>query len=74
MPQPFENFTMDALSRFTKDDFFNAAKKTGMSQNELMNTNKVAELAHFLVQNYKNELTSDEHVVDTAIRLLKTTQ
>lgn len=72
MPQPFENFSMDALSKFTKDDFFKAAQKPGMPPNEILNTIKVADLAHFLVHNYKSELTSSEHVVDTAIRLLST--
>jgi hypothetical protein len=40
---------------------------------EIQNASKVAELAHFLVTTFRDEITPEEHCVDTAIRILKAT-
>lgn len=67
MPQPFEQFNMPDLQNWDKQQFRQEAKKMNMSD-------KIGDLAHFLVQNFRNELSAEEHVVDTAIRLLQPLQ
>jgi hypothetical protein len=64
MPQPFEQFQMHSLQAFTKPQFREEAKKINANE-------KIGDLAHFLVHNFRGELDSSEHVIDTAIRLLK---
>lgn len=64
MPQPFENFVLQDLELFTKQEFRQEAKK--MSYHE-----KIGDLAHFLVHNFRSHLSAEEHVIDTAIKLLK---
>lgn len=70
MPQPFSDQMMEDLQKLTMDQLKEAATKGLTNRSEIMVTEKVAELAHFLVHNYRNELSPDEHVIDTAIRLL----
>lgn len=64
MPQPFEQFPLQNLEAFTKQEFRQEAKKINANE-------KIGDLAHFLVKNYRNEVSSTEHVIDTAIRLLR---
>jgi len=70
MPQPFEHLTMQSLQNMSANDMFKKLDHTVMTPSEINNTMKIANLAHFLVNNYRDELSSGEHVVDTAIRLL----
>ncbi len=71
MPQPFEQFTMDQLKSFTTEDFFKAQINQVMLPKEIADAQKIASLAHFLVQNFRDELSPEEHVIDTAIRIMK---
>lgn len=64
MPQPFEQFPMELLQKSPLEFYRTEAKKINANE-------KIGDLAHFLVHNFKNELSPDEHVIDTAIRLLE---
>lgn len=64
MPQPFEYLPMHNLEQFTKQQFRQEAKKIDANE-------KIGDLAHFLVINFRNDLDASEHVIDTAMRLLK---
>lgn len=70
MPQPFQDYEMQQLQNFQLEDFKKAMQPKSAIPSEIQNTSKIASLAHFLVKNFRDELTSDEHVIDTAIRLL----
>jgi hypothetical protein len=71
MPQPFQNLLMQQLQSFSKEDFMKQLQTPAMPPNEVHVAQKIATLAHFLVQNFRDELSSEEHVIDTAIRLLQ---
>lgn len=64
MPQPFENFQMQELQNWQPQRFREEAKKINANE-------KIGDLAHFLMHNFKDQLSCTEHVIDTAIRLLK---
>lgn len=64
MPQPFEQFPLETLQDWQPQKFREEAKKINANE-------KIGDLAHFLVQNFRDETSSEEHVIDTAIRLLK---
>ncbi len=63
MPQPFNNIPFDQFLNLSKDQFRQEAKKLDISD-------RIGDLAHFLVKNFRSEVSSEEHIVDTAIRIL----
>ena len=63
MPQPFEQFPLQDSQNWPLQKFREECKK--------VNTNeKIGDLAHFLIHNFKDEISSKEHVIDIAIRIL----
>ncbi len=63
MPQPFNSIPFDQFLNLSKDQLRKEANRLNISD-------RIGDLAHFLVQNFRSELSSEEHIVDTAIRLL----
>jgi hypothetical protein len=71
MPQPFQDIMMEQLQAMSVAEMFTKLEKPGMTPAEKDHATKIAELSHFLVQNYRDELSPNEHVIDAAIRLLR---
>ena len=71
MPQPFQNSLMSDLQNMSMDELIKAAQPKPVTPTEINTASKIATLAHFLIHNYRDELSPEEHVIDTAIRLLK---
>lgn len=64
MPQPFHNIPMPTLEMFTPQQFKEECKKIDTNE-------KIGELGHFLIHNFRDQLSPDKHVIDTAISLLQ---
>jgi hypothetical protein len=71
MPQPFQDLNMQDFQSMTLEEMKKHLMKPAMPFIELNNASKIAELSHFLVRNYRDDLLPEEHVIDTAMRLLK---
>jgi UV DNA damage repair endonuclease len=73
MPNPFHNFPMSDLQNTSAEDFKRKVQESYKEAGpvQLNHAGKIAELAHFLVNNYKDDLRPGEHVVDTAIRIME---
>lgn len=71
MPKPFQDLEYQKFMNMSVDKMKEHLFKPAMPPTELTLNSKVAELSHFLVQNCREHVSPEEHVIDTAIKCLK---
>ena len=72
MPQPFQDLDMQKFQNMSFEQMkSHLVDKPGMPPTEITLSSKVAQLSHFLVQNAREHISPDEHIIDTAIKCLK---
>lgn len=71
MPQPFQDLDMQKFQNMSLENMKQHLFKPAMPPAELTLNSKVAELSHFIVQNCREHISPDEHIIDTTIKCLK---
>lgn len=74
MPQPFQDLDMQKFQNMNVEEMKKHLFRPAMPIPEMNHAAKIAELSHFLVTNAREHISPEEHVIDTAIRLLKDMQ
>lgn len=74
MPQPFQDLDMQKFQNLSVEEMKKHLFRPAMPPIEINNVSKIAELSHFLVQNFRSEISAEEHIIDIAKKTLTALQ